>query len=74
MFAIFKGKPQEVEIGPDGMSDFSRQMHEEWARRDRAMAKVEAAMAAHGIDETLRNQLPYHYIVAALVLGVDLKE
>lgn len=72
MIKLFSKEP-EAEIGPDGMTDYSRQLRKDWAERDSAMAKIEAAMDQCGINETLRNHLPYHYIIAALILGVKLE-
>ena len=68
-------KRDKVEVGPDGMTDFSRQMHRQWARRDAVMAEVHAEVAKRtGIDADLVPHLPSEFLTLAVVLGVKLKD
>jgi hypothetical protein len=61
-----------AEIGPDGMTECSREMHKQWAKRDAAMALIHDAIAERtGIDRELICHLPSEYLTIAVLLGID---
>jgi hypothetical protein len=61
-------------IGPDGLTDFTREMRRQWKRRDEIQAKVYAEVEKRtGIDADLVQHLPYEFLTLALMLGVKLE-
>lgn len=72
---LFRTKVHTPEqVGPDGFTDFSREMHRQWKRRDDVMAKVHAEVEKRtGIGADLIPHLPYEFLTLALLLGVKLE-
>lgn len=72
---LFRARADETPIGPDGMTDYSREMHRQWKRRDEIMAKVHAEVAERtGIDADLVPHLPHEFLTLAVMLNVKLRD
>lgn len=67
-------RPKEA-IGPDGMTDYSREMFRQRKRRDDAQAKIDAVIAERtGIDADLIPHMSYDRLIIAVVLGLKVAE
>lgn len=74
MFGLLKRKPKP-EVGPDGMTDYSREMHRQWKRRDEAEAKIKALISERtGINADLIPNVSCSMLVIAAVLGLHVAD